>query len=197
MRVDTIILASGSPRRRELLKRLFTEFEPASSDIDESPRDGESPRIHAERLAVEKAAKVSARNSLIIAADTIVVIDNEVLGKPESAAHASIMLKRLSGKTHTVITAFCLMHEAEKILKVRSVESKVTFRAMSGKEISAYIATGEPLDKAGSYGAQGIGKNFISRIEGSLTNVIGLPMEALEEEILKIGILPDAAKTKT
>lgn len=178
-----LLLASGSPRRRELLARAGVPFEVAPAEIDERPRPGEAPRALALRLAQEKAEAGARRipaspPRLVVGADTIVVVDGEVLGKPDDAAHAVKLLSRLVGREHTVLTGVAVLRsDRPGETRTACVESRVTMRAAGDAEIRAYVATGEPLDKAGAYAAQGEGRRFILRIDGSETNVIGLPMD--------------------
>ncbi|HXN86295.1 MAG TPA: nucleoside triphosphate pyrophosphatase [Candidatus Binataceae bacterium] len=184
-----LILASGSPRRRELLNRAQIDFEVIQSGIDEIRRPGESGSEYAPRMAREKALAVSTQhpNRIVLAADTIVVCDGDILEKPRDASDASRMLAALSGRTHTVITAFAIASDG-KILASEAVASQVTFRELSVKEIANYIATGEPFDKAGAYGIQGIGGGFISHVEGSRDNVMGLPTDEVIATLSKLGI---------
>jgi septum formation protein len=177
-----LVLGSGSPRRRELLARAGVAFEVQPADIDERARPGEVPRALAERLAREKALAVARRVGpaparLVLGADTIVVLDGDVLGKPEGPEDAVHLLGRLVGRAHRVLTAIALV-ESEALGDWSAVvESRVWMRPADAGEIRRYVATGEPLDKAGAYAAQGEGRRFIERIEGSETNVIGLPLE--------------------
>ncbi len=172
------ILASGSPRRRHLLESVGLTFEAVESGVDESQREDEQPEQYALRMACEKARTVSLRNPtvLVLGADTVVDLDGEVLGKPTSAAEAKSTLLRLSGRTHRVITAIALAKDGT-ILEHETVCSWVTFRRLSPEEIDAYILSREPFDKAGAYGVQGLGRNFVEEISGSFTNVMGLPLE--------------------
>ncbi|MCC6640397.1 MAG: septum formation protein Maf [Deltaproteobacteria bacterium] len=177
-----LVLASASPRRRELLARAGVAFEVRPADLLEDALPGEAPRALAERLAAEKSLAVARALSdepgrLVLAADTIVVIDGEALGKPDDAPHAVRLLRRLVGRTHRVITAVALARAGGGVPRVVSVTSEVHMRRADDAEIRAYVATGEPLDKAGAYAAQGEGRRFIERIVGSETNVIGLPMD--------------------
>lgn len=190
MKAEKFILASGSPRRKELLKMIGFEFDVVSPDVDENSKSGESPREHAHRLAIEKAKKVAKNcpDSWIIAADTIVVIDGEILGKPRDEREAFEMLKKIAGKQHTVITAFCIF-KGDKSAHEGFVESKVEIAPLTDDEIRWYISTGEPLDKAGAYGAQGIGAMFIKSIKGSYTNVVGLPLAELIEAMKKLNMI--------
>jgi septum formation protein len=177
-----LVLASGSPRRRELLARAGVPFEPASADVPEDVLPGESARDAAVRLAREKAVAVARRLGphpprWVLGADTLVVLDGEALGKPRDAEHAVALLRRLVGRRHRVVTAVALVTSDGLSARGVAVESDVVMRAASEAEVRAYVATGEPLDKAGAYAAQGEGRRFIEKIEGSETNVIGLPLD--------------------
>lgn len=174
-----LILASASPRRRELLAAAGLRFETFIPDIDESPLPGEDPRSHAERLAREKAAAAAESNGITIASDTVVLQDGIILGKPADAAHAREMLHRLSGCGHEVITGVCVRDASRS--EVFSVVTRVEFRTLNDEEIDDYIATGEPMDKAGAYAIQGGAAHMVRRIDGSYTNVVGLPMCELIE----------------
>ena len=171
-----VILASGSPRRRQLLGAAGIEFEVIESGMPERHRAGEPPRDYALRMARDKAGAVSSRfpDAIVVGADTIVVCESQILEKPADAADARRMLAMLSGQTHTVVTAFALARGG-KILESSPVESRVTFRKLAEAEIEDYIATDEPFDKAGAYGIQGVGGGFIAHVEGSRDNVMGLP----------------------
>jgi septum formation protein len=173
-----IILASKSPRRRELLSKLGVDFECMDVDIDESWNGKETAMDHVVRLAKEKAQ--SARSMLadkhdvmIITADTIVVIGDDILGKPETEYEAYAMLEKLSGKTHTVYTAVCVINNSEKYLLNKSL---VSFRSTTPDERKAYIDSGEPMDKAGAYAIQGKAAAYITRVEGSYSGIMGLPL---------------------
>lgn len=182
-----VILASGSPRRRELLRMIGIAHEVIPADIDESYRPGEPPIAHAERLAREKGAVIAARHpdALVISADTIVVIDDMVLGKPADAADAARMLRRLSGRTHTVFTAVAATLDGRTESGVESVT--VTFRPLSDETIAEYIATREPMDKAGSYGIQGYGAVIVERIDGDFFAVMGLALGRMMELLGRLG----------
>jgi septum formation protein len=177
-----LVLGSGSPRRRELLARAGVAFEVITADIDERALPGEAPRDLALRLAREKAQavarKLGAPRRLVLGADTIVVIEGDVLGKPNDPEDAVRLLSRLVGRRHAVLTGVALVAsdraaEAQTVV----VESSVAMRPADLAEIRDYVATGEPLDKAGAYAAQGRGREFIVAIEGSESNVIGLPLD--------------------
>jgi len=175
---ELLILASASPRRRELLGSVGLEFQVITSGIDEEIRDGELPRGHVVRLAGEKAAAVSCHHphAWVLGADTEVIIDDGVLGKPGTPQEARAMLQRLSGRTHLVITGYSIIKESADVHIDNTVESQVRFREMTGEEIEWYVRTGEPFDKAGGYAVQGKGAVFVQEIRGSHTNVIGLPL---------------------
>jgi len=184
-----IVLASASPRRQELLRSAGIEFAVQPADIDETARAGELPRNYAERLAQEKALAVAYTRprDYVLGADTIVVVDGAILGKPRDADDAARMLRVLSGRTHTVITGVCLAaagDDGERSLTTSSETTVVTMREISDDEIRDYIAAGEPMDKAGAYAIQGIASRWIPRIEGDYSNVVGLPV-ALVYGLLK------------
>lgn len=176
-----IILASGSPRRRELLTMLAIPHVVDAPHIDESVRPGEAPPALAARLAREKAGTVARRSpgQLVLGADTIVVLEGRVLNKPASPADAERMLGELAGREHTVITAVALVRDAE--VWERADQTRVRFRSLAPEMIKAYVATGEPLDKAGGYGVQGYGAALVERIEGDFFGVMGLPVRLVLE----------------
>jgi septum formation protein len=184
-----VILASASPRRRQLLRAANIEFEVVESLMPEQHIAGEPPRDYALRMARDKATAVSSRHpdAIVIGADTIVVCENQILEKPADIADARRMLAMLSGRTHTVVTAFALARSG-KILESSPVESQVTFRRLTDAEITDYIATDEPFDKAGAYGIQGVGGGFISHVEGSRDNVMGLPTEQVVAALARFGV---------
>ena len=175
---EAFILASGSPRRRELLRQLGFAFTVIPSRLEETNQSGMEPRGHATYYAKEKAKEVAQRypQQWVLAADTIVIVDEEILGKPVDFAEATAMLSRLSGRSHSVITGVSLVHLRYGVEKSQAVETKVFMRRLSTADIEGYITTGEPMDKAGAYGIQGIGGCLIQRIEGSYSNVVGLPL---------------------
>ena len=183
-----VVLASSSPRRRELLTLIGIPHEVRPANIDETLRPREVPRRHAERLAREKASAIATRDAdrITIGADTVVVIDRKVLGKPVDVADAARMLRMLSSREHTVITAVAVSRGR----KLRSAveEVKVKFRRLRGDEIEAYIATGEPMDKAGAYGIQGYGATIVERIEGDYFAVMGLPLVRLVGLMRDVGV---------
>jgi len=183
-----LILASSSPRRREILKNLGFEFEVIPADIDEDFLEGEDFVSHAERLALSKAVKVSELRpeGKIIGADTVVVCDGRVLGKPADEVEAEEMLSLLSGKKHQVITALALVVPGESRI-VKSEVTDIFFYELSREEIRRYVATGEPMDKAGAYAIQGYASAFVRRIEGCFFNVVGLPVWLLFSMLKEMG----------
>jgi nucleoside triphosphate pyrophosphatase len=186
-----IVLASSSPRRKELLAALGLEFEVIHPLSLETLHDNESPEEFALRISAEKARSVSANledGCIVMGADTIVTVDGEVLGKPGDPEEAASMLRKLSGREHHVYTAFSIVRPKDEILHSQIVDTKVLVKTLAASEIEGYIKTGEPMDKAGAYGIQGIGSFMVSGIEGSYTNVVGLPMVELLEALKKLGI---------
>ncbi len=184
-----LVLASGSPRRLELLASLGLECEVAPVDIDETPLPGESPADCARRLAADKAAAAVRRHGpgvLVLAADTVVALGDVMLGKPADAADAARMLRRLSGRTHEVHTGVAASRDGETSFRLSS--SEVTFRDLRDAEIEAYVATGEPLDKAGAYGIQGLAAVFVTRLSGSHSGVVGLPLSETAQLLHQHGI---------
>jgi septum formation protein len=173
-----LVLASASPRRQELLGSAGISFAVQPADVDETPLAGESPRDCAERLAREKALAVWRVRSLdiVLGADTIVVVDESILGKPRDADDAARMLRMLSGRPHCVITGVCLVGPGPVEARTASESTLVTMSELSDDEIRAYVATGEPMDKAGAYAIQGMASRWIPRIEGDYSNVVGLPV---------------------
>lgn len=168
------------------------ELDIVHSNADETPVAGEQPEEMARRLAQFKARDVADRHyagcdEFVLGADTIVVLGSDVLGKPRDDADARRMLKMLSGATHTVITAFCIINPARGAEVVRHVSTAVTFRPLADEWIARYVASGEPMDKAGAYAAQGVGASIIAHIEGSYTNVVGLPLCETALELLSLG----------
>jgi nucleoside triphosphate pyrophosphatase len=183
-----IILASASPRRRELLTLIGIAHAVSPADIDETPLPGELPEPHAERLAREKASVVASRepNATIVAADTIVVVDGDILGKPRDAAEAALMLRRLSGRSHIVYTAVAVARGGAVVSGVETVG--VTFRELTADDIDAYIATGEPMDKAGAYGIQGFGATVVTRVDGDYFAVMGLALGLMVRLLARVGV---------
>lgn len=184
-----LILASSSPRRAEILRNAGFDFDVVPAHADESRRPGEAATDYVRRLAEEKAHTVARQlakdpasdSTFIVGADTVVVIDSEILGKPSSEANACEMLRHLSGKTHEVYTGLAVLQGNGAASRTAVEMTRVTFVVLSEKEIEDYIATGEPFDKAGAYAIQGRGGKFISRIEGCYFNVMGLPLARLYE----------------
>jgi len=176
-----LILASGSPRRRDLLGELGVAFEVRVADVDESLLSSEAPEPYARRLALAKARAVAAgaERGLVLGADTIVVLGADVLGKPTDPTEARSLLRRLRGRRHVVITALALVDAKSGAARVAAEHSGVWLRDLADAEIDAYVATGDPLDKAGGYAVQHAGFRPVARIEGSETNVIGLPLTRL------------------
>ena len=183
-----VVLASQSPRRRELLTLVGIAHEVRPADIDEAYLAGEQPAAHAERLAREKARVVAREwpDAIVIGSDTIVVVDGDVLGKPRDEAHAAQMLARLSGRSHVVMTAVAVEYRGEMRSSVEEVG--VTFHTMTAPEIAAYIATREPMDKAGAYGIQGFGATIVERVDGDYFAVMGLPLQRLVRLMSELGI---------
>jgi len=179
----SLVLASASPRRQELLQSVGLKFKTIHPLVNEKYLAGESPQQHVKRLSIDKATVIAKKypESWIIGADTIVIIDGLILGKPKNKKQASDMLRRLSGREHKVFTGFTIAHAATEVCQTKVVQSAVKFKIISPKEIKWYISCDEPYDKAGGYAVQGKGAYFIQSIRGSYTNVIGLPLcEVLE-----------------
>ena len=193
-----LILASSSPRRLALLQAAGLAFEQHSPRIDETPLPAETCKALVARLATAKARAVQAAlqprsgaprsgtQALILAADTVVSLDGALMGKPKDRQEGARLLRALSGRTHEVLTGFALLGPDDSVCQV--VATQVSFRPLTAKEIDAYWDTGEPQDKAGGYGIQGQGRGFVSRLEGSYTNVVGLPMEALGAQLRRQGL---------
>jgi septum formation protein len=175
-----LILASASPRRRELLRAAGIAFEVEATDIPEVPEPGEAPQAFAERMALQKAKTIASwrANDWVLGADTIVVVDGTILGKPRDKKDAARMLRMLSGRQHEVITAVCICSMGSGIMRCdcQWETTRVTFSELSDEDIAGYVSTGEPMDKAGAYGIQGIASRWIPRIEGDYSNAVGLPM---------------------
>jgi septum formation protein len=181
-----VLLASQSPRRRELLQLIGVPHEVQPADIDETYRPGELPRAHAERLAREKAQRIADADSVVIGSDTIVVVDGAVLGKPLDEADAARMLRRLSGRSHVVMTAVAVAWRGRIESDVEEVG--VTFHELTDEEIAAYIRTREPMDKAGAYGIQGFGATIVARVDGDYFAVMGLALQLLVRLFAKLGL---------
>ena len=187
---ETIVLASASPRRQELLRQIGCGFRVVVSDAEELSGDGISPEQLAVENARRKAEDVAAKeggNAPVLGADTVVAVDETILGKPKDETDAVRMLRLLSGRQHFVYTGIALAYRGEVYGDV--VRTEVWVDELSEKEIEAYIATGEPMDKAGAYAVQGIAAKFIPRIDGSFSNVVGLPLHAVKELARKAGIV--------
>jgi septum formation protein len=174
-----LILASASPRRAELLRAAGYEFEIVVADVDERVRDGEPPAEYVRRLAAEKSSAVMAADAIILGADTTVVVDGEILGKPRDDDEAAAMLRRLAGRHHEVLTGVSIRQGAHEVGRVES--TAVWFSVLTKEDIAWYVASGEGRDKAGAYAIQGLASRFIPRIDGSYANVVGLPVAAVAE----------------
>ncbi|WP_096182245.1 Maf family protein [Effusibacillus lacus] len=190
MRVARLILASGSPRRRELLAGLGIAFDVIVSDVDETIKEEVMPSEMVRTLACRKASAVSntIQDGIVVGADTIVVLDGEVLGKPVDKQDAIHMLKKLQGRSHTVYSGVAVIDAASGKQLVDHRSTLVHMRPLTDAEIEAYVETGEPLDKAGSYAIQGIGSTIVDRIDGDYFTVVGLPMELLASMLTSFGI---------
>lgn len=184
-----VVLASSSPRRRELLRLVGIEHEVLPADIDETLLPGEDPAAHAERLAREKAVTIHRPDAVVIGSDTIVVVDGDVLGKPRDREHAAAMLRRLSGRSHVVMTAVAVVWQGAAASGVEQVG--VTFRSLDDDEIRRYIDTGEPMDKAGAYGIQGFGATIVDRVDGDYFAVMGLALNRLVRLCQTLGLRYD------
>ncbi len=190
-----LVVASASPRRHDLLRRHGYRFTIAPADIDERAEPGESSRVMVMRLALAKAmavAPAATSESVVLGVDTIVDLEGAIIGKPASAAEAVNLLHRLSDRTHTVFTGFALVAATGLRASVDVASSRVSFRMLGEREVADYVASGEPLDKAGAYAIQESGGSFVANLEGSITNVMGLPMETLEPLLHNWGIAPDS-----
>jgi len=185
-----LILASSSPRRAELLQQIGVNFEIKSVEVDEAPIPGERAYDYVKRLAIEKAAATKALYKddelLVLGSDTAVIIDGKILGKPNNKEQAMLMLRQLSGGSHTVLTSVAIIGAKQEHCLVS--ESKVTFSTLSEREIDWYWATGEPKDKAGAYGIQGKAAVFIKRLEGSFSGVMGLPLYETSQLLKQSGL---------
>ena len=185
-----IILASASPRRREILDKTGLKFSVDAGEYEEDMELGLKPHQLARFLSAEKAKTIAAKypNALVIAADTFIVFKGKLLGKPHTKEEARRMLSLLNGRSHSVITGFTILDTKTKKKLSRSVETKVYFNKMTEQEIESYVGTGEPLDKAGAYAIQGIGAVIVKKIEGDFFNVVGLPLNSLIEALKKFGV---------
>jgi septum formation protein len=188
-----LILASASPRRAEILRNAGIQFEVRATDVDESRLTGEFPGDYVRRLALAKAQSAAAKylepvdEMLILGADTVVVVDADILGKPVSPDDARSMLRRLSGRVHEVHTGLALLPSTRAEQRIVEEITRVQFAPLGEEEIEDYIATGEPFDKAGAYGIQGIGGRYVTRIEGCYFNVMGLPLARLWSLLRELG----------
>jgi septum formation protein len=188
-----LILASASPRRRELLERLGLVLEVVPAAVDETPQAGEKPIDYARRVAAAKCDAVAdgaaaGRELAVLGADTTVIVEEAILGKPADDAGARAMLTRLAGRRHEVVTAYTVRFGGRRL--ERAVTTLVAMRALQPSEIDAYVASGEGRDKAGAYAVQGIAAAFVTELRGSLTNVIGLPLAEVLADLLALGALP-------
>ncbi|SHF47213.1 septum formation protein [Desulfacinum infernum DSM 9756] len=191
---EALILASASPRRRELLAGLGLRFQIVPSRVEEPPI-GDHPDEGVRALAASKAREISTRfpEAWVLAADTIVVLGGKVFGKPADEKDAEEMLRQLSGRTHEVLTAVSLAHRGRGFFQTQAVRTQVSFRDLKDGEIRAYVKTGEPMDKAGAYGIQGVGAFLVQRVHGSYTNVVGLPLAETVDLLMKHGVIEPSA----
>ena len=187
-----LVLASASPRRRDLLRQIGLDFQVVPSRVAEQELPGEAPEEHVVRLSREKAEEVAARNELagrwVIGSDTIVLCNRQILGKPADDHDARKMLELLSGREHQVLSGFVVIDRQSGRQHAEAVATRVRFRELTAEEITRYIASGEPADKAGSYAIQGLGVCFVAGIEGSYTNVVGLPLCRLTLALKELGV---------
>ncbi|GAB6272501.1 MAG TPA: septum formation inhibitor Maf [Syntrophaceae bacterium] len=185
-----LILASASPRREELLRSVGLKFKIIPADVDETYFQGESPRAHVRRLSRDKAGAIAHQypKALVLGADTIVVIDGQILGKPKNKKQAREMLQQLSNRRHAVLTGFTIACVRAGTSRTKVVQSTVQFKKISPEETAWYVNGDEPYDKAGGYAAQGKGASFIQAIRGSYTNVIGLPLCEVVEALKHLGV---------
>ena len=189
--MNKFILASASPRRKELLSAIGLDFTVIVSEADEDSISKElEPSLYVQELALLKAAATSKtisdnKDAIVIAADTIVTLDNKILGKPSDTSDAFTMLKALSGRTHEVYTGYCIMRISDGMSVCKAVKTEVTFKTLTDEKINSYIASGEPMDKAGAYGIQGLGSLLIEKFNGDYHNVVGLPISSLADTLEK------------
>ena len=188
---ESIVLASGSPRRKEFLESLGLHFNVAVASIDEYAMEAERAEDFVLRMAKEKAAAVGAQfpDSWVISGDTVVCLGQAILGKPTSRENAVELLLQLAGQTHFVRSSFCVLQQRKNIIRTHCVATSVRFTNFSQKVARAYVATGEPMDKAGGYGIQGVGGVLVESIEGSYSNVVGLPMAELVSVLENEGVI--------
>jgi septum formation protein len=184
--IDRLILASASPRRKKLLQDLGLDFDIIEADVEEKPFAEETPEEFVLRAAGDKAGAVSLVNftSWVLGADTVVVHEGRILGKPRDAEEALLMLQNLAGQKHLVHTGYCLVNAEQHVSVSRVVTTEVIFASFSQEVAAAYVSTGEPLDKAGAYGIQGCGGVLVEKINGSYSNVVGLPLVEVIQELL-------------
>ena len=189
--IKPFILASASPRRQEMLRIIGLEFQVKAAAVDERLLPGESPEDYVLRVSGEKvkAINADAPESWVVAADTIVVVGTQILGKPKDSVSALVMLKRLSGRRHRVLTGFCVSSLKLNRTIQHISETEVCFNDLSDEVLDAYVKTGDPLDKAGAYGIQAFGGVLVKEINGSYTNVVGLPLAEVTNELLGLGII--------
>ena len=184
-----LILASASPRRSELLRSAGFDFDIRPADVEERPQKGESPETYTLRVATDKASEVAVgstpSSTIVLAADTEVVVDGQILGKPVDDRHAAEMLRRLNARAHDVLTAVVVSANGQLMAEV--VTTRVWFTRMSDDEVDWYVRSGEPRGKAGAYAIQGLGARFIERIDGSWSNVVGLPIHAVHRLLTQLG----------
>jgi len=189
--LEPLVLASASPRRREMLRRLGIDIAVAPVEVDETPRTGEKPAAFAQRMAIAKASAAAEKmpGSWVLGADTVVAVGGKILGKPRDPADALATLRQLAGTTHVVVTGVCFCCPDRGRQDAWEEVTAVTFMDTPEDVLAAYIATGEPLDKAGAYGIQGIGSFLVRGIRGSCTNVIGLPMDSVVRYLLRNAVI--------
>jgi septum formation protein len=193
--VRVLVLASSSPRRRRLLRQLGVPFSVRAPEADERPLPGETPRAHVRRLALSKARAVARAlpqgcgARWVLGADTVIALDGGILGKPRDAGHAARMLAGLSGRTHEVLTGVALVPVGGGRERTAVVRSRVAMKPFARETIRSYVAGGEPLDKAGAYAVQGRGRRLVAGVAGSLTNVVGLPVEAVTRMLAACGVV--------
>jgi septum formation protein len=188
--MKTIILASASPRRKELLQKIGLKFKVEPGDYEEDIELGSEPHEAARRISLEKAGVVARKhkNAIVIAADTFIVFEGQILGKPHTEDASRKMLETLSDRSHSVITGFAIIDIATNKTVSRTVETRVYLRKLTPAEIDSYVRSKEPLDKAGAYAIQGLGAVIVERIEGDYFNVMGLPLSAVSEALKEFGI---------
>ncbi len=185
-----LILASQSPRRAEILRNAGFTFDVCAAGVDERAREGETPEAMVRRLAESKARAAAAQltgEAVVIGADTTVVLDGRIYGKPATAEEAAAMFRHYAGRTHEVLTGLAVLRVPQAALRVECETTRVTFASMSEREIADYVATGEPFDKAGAYAIQGVGGRWVTRVEGCYFNVMGLPLARLYRILREMG----------